>query len=96
MAFTENLDTFFDASASGLAVQALFDVAQTPVNGYFEEQREIEAGMAGSAPGFLCKNSAVPNPVNKNLIVNSITYVIRHREPIDDGAIVKLYLQKTT
>jgi hypothetical protein len=31
--------------------------------------------------------------VNKTLLVNGVTYTIRNREPMDDGAFVLLQLQ---
>ena len=91
--FDEDLDAFLDEDEHAIAatlqggaaggVMVLFDSA-------YQEQLDI----AGTNPTVTCKASAVAvGDIGKTLTVNSVAYTIRGREPIDDGAFVRLQLE---
>jgi hypothetical protein len=90
--FTEDLTEFIDAD--DFADAATYD-GSTTVYGIFDGVYVDAFGVAGSNPVFLCAASDVPAAgVCKTLVVNSVTYKIRNRQPQDDGAFVLLQLEK--
>lgn len=90
--FTENLTDFLDTDDH--AVAATYDGATT-INGIFDTVYVDVLGVATVNPVFLCAASDVPAAgVSKTLVVNSVSYKIRNREPQDDGAFVLLQLEK--
>lgn len=91
--FTEDLDSFLD-STSGFAVDATYN-GGTAVKVLFDEPYSSEAGIGSTDPSVIGKASDFPvgTSIGKTLLVNATTYVIRAREPIDDGALVRLQLE---
>lgn len=95
MPFTEDLDTFLDDD--DFAWAATF----TPTTGsggtknvIFDEAYAEAMGVAGSNPTAMGKASDFPTTttVGGTLVINGTTYTIREREPMDDGAFVRLQL----
>jgi hypothetical protein len=91
--FTENLDDFL--STAELAVAATLQGGATDgVSGFFDADYVDSLGMAGTNPVFVCKASSVAEgDIGKTLTIASVVYTIRNRQPIDDGAFVRLQLQ---
>jgi hypothetical protein len=91
--FSENLDDFLNTTY-GLATSAtLQGGAANAVSGFFDEAYLDAIGMAGTNPIFVCKASAVAETdIGKTLTINAVAYTIRNREPLDDGAFVRLQL----
>jgi hypothetical protein len=92
--FTENLDGFLDTTY-GLATSAtLQGGAANGVSGFLDAEYIDTLGMAGTNPAFVCKASAVAETdIGKTLTISSTVYTIKNRQPIDDGAFVRLQLQ---
>ena len=90
--FTEDLDEFLSTEEFGIA--ATLQGGST-VNVIFDNEYTRALDMvAGTNPIALAKASAVvAGDINKTLIINSVTYTIRDRRPIDDGAFVMLELE---
>jgi hypothetical protein len=81
------------AYASELAEDATYDGA-TAVRVFFDAAYQEALGMAGTNPVALGKASDFPAAaVGKTLLVSGVTYTIRNREPVDDGALVRLQLE---
>jgi hypothetical protein len=77
------------------ASAATYDGA-TPVNVIFDEAY-IAAGDIGSTDPVAWGNAAdFPKGtcIGKTLLIGSTTYVIRERQPVDDGAFVQLDLEE--
>jgi len=90
--FTEDLRVFFNTDEHAIAANYN---SGTTVNGIFDAEYVDFNGVAGSNPVFLCAASDVPvGGIGNTLVVNSITYKIRNRQPQDDGAVVLLQLEK--
>ena len=90
--FAENLDAFFDTT-TGLALDATYD-GGTAVKVIFDAAYLEQFGVAGVRPAALGKASVFPaNAVGKTLLIGATTYVVKGREPIDDGALVLLTLR---
>ncbi len=88
--FTEDLDAFLSTDEHALAATLQ---GGTTVNGIFDADYVDTLGMAGTNPVFVCKASAVAaGDIGKTLVISSTTYTIRNRQPIDDGAFVRLQL----
>ena len=90
--FDEDLDVLFDEDEH--AVAAVYDGA-TPVLVIFDNPYVEQFDVAGTNPTALGKASDFPvagAPVGKTLLIGSVTYTIRDREPVDDGALVRLQL----
>lgn len=94
MAFSENLDAFVALKADGgLADPGTYDGA-TAVAVIFDAAYLEQFGIAGTGPQAVGKASVFPaSAVGKTLLINGTTYTIRGREPIDDGAFVRLTLK---
>jgi hypothetical protein len=89
--FSENLDDFL--STAELAVAATLQGGAT-VNGFLDAEYVDTLGMAGTNPAFVCKATDVAaSDINKTLTIAAVVYTIRNRQPIDDGAFVRLQLQ---
>jgi hypothetical protein len=90
--FSENLDDFL--STAELAVSATLQGGATDgVSGFFDAAYLEALGMAGTNPVFECKASAIAaGDIGKTLTVAGVVYTIRNREPLDDGAFVRLQL----
>jgi hypothetical protein len=76
------------------AEDALYD-GDTAMKAHLDrEYLEPLTGIAGSNPVALVQTSALPdaNPVGKTLAIGGTTFVIKGREPMDDGAITRLQL----
>lgn len=95
MPFTESLDAFLDSD--DFATAATF----TPTSGsggskyvIFDEAYAEAMGIAGTNPQCIGKASDFPatTTVGGTLVIGSTTYTIREREPMDDGALVRLQL----
>lgn len=93
--FTENLDTFLDQDE--LALAATYNGA-TAASVLFDAAYADPLGMAATGPVARGKASVFPEGdgaggcIGKTLLVSGVTYTIRTREPVDDGAFVLLRL----
>jgi hypothetical protein len=92
--FSENLDDFLDTTF-GLATAATLQGGSTGgVSGFIDAEYVDTLGMAGINPAFVCKAAAVTETdIGKTLTISSTVYTIKNRQPIDDGAFVRLQLQ---
>lgn len=91
--FTEDLDVFL--SQSDHAVAGVYDAAgaNTAVSVIKDQAYLEQFGVAGSNPVALGKASVFPAAaVGKTLTIAGVVYVIKNREPLDDGAFVQLQL----
>lgn len=89
---TEDLTSFFDTG--DFAIAATYDGTAT-VNIIFDNAYIDAVGISSVNPVAYARASDIPAAgVGKNLVVSGITYVIRNREPQDDGAVVLLQLEK--
>jgi len=93
MPFTENIDAFFDTDA--FATAATYN-GVTAVTVIFDSSYVEALGVSSVNPVATGKASDFPisSAVGKTLLINSVTYKIRGREPIDDGALVVLQLEQ--
>lgn len=90
--FTEDLDVFFNVT-TGFALAATLQGGAT-VNVIFDREYLEQLGIAGTAPMAVCQAGAVvAGDVGKTLTIAGTAYTIKGREPIDDGAIVRLTLK---
>jgi hypothetical protein len=94
MAFTEDLSGFFDTTL-GFAVDATYNGA-TPVKVIFDEAYLGELGIASTNPTAVGKASDFPvSAKGKTLQIGATTYTISEApQKLDDGALVRLQLQK--
>lgn len=94
MAFTENLAAFFDTT-SGFAVSAtLQGGAAGGVQVIFDKAYLEQLGVAGDRLTALVQASQVAQAdVDKTLTIGAVTYTIRGRELVDDGALAVLVLK---
>lgn len=95
MAFTEDPSFYVTTKANGgLAEAATYNGAtETGVhfdNAYFE----AVGGVGGTNPVATGLASVFSDPIGKTLVINSVTYIIRGKEPVDDGVFVELQLEK--
>lgn len=90
--FTEDLDAFLNTDEH--AVDGTYDGA-TAVKVIFDNDYLRALGMVSTAdPSALGKASVFPAAaVTKTLLISGVTYTIRDRQPIDDGAFVLLQLE---
>lgn len=92
MAFTEDLDAFFDTNDHGLA--GTYDGATAVVVILDNEYLLAHDMVSTTNPVVLGKASVFPAAaVTKSLVVSGVTYTIRDRQLIDDGALVRLQLE---
>lgn len=93
MPFQENVNQFFQTG--DFAHAASYD-GGTIVNGHFDAAYSDPTGsIASVSPMFECPAADIPAAgVGKTLIVDGVTYTIKNRIPLDDGAIVRLILAK--
>ena len=90
--FTESLDDFLDTTY-GLATSATLQ-GGAAVAGFLDAEYVGELGVAGTNPVFVCKAADVAEgDIGKTLTIAATVYTIRNRQPIDDGAFVRLQLQ---
>ena len=92
--FTEDLDAFLDEGEH--AVAAVYDAAgaNTAVSVIFDQAYLEQLEVAGTNPAATGKASVFPAAaVGKTLTIAGTIYTIINREPIDDGAFVRLQLQ---
>jgi len=89
--FQENLGAFLD-SISGHALNGTYDGA-TAVKVIVDNEYDEMSSVAGTQPVALGLASVFPAAaVGKTLLIGAVTYTIRGREPVDDGAFVRLRL----
>lgn len=90
--FVEDLDAFFDTDAH--ATDATYN-AVTAVKIIFDAAYVEALGVSSVNPMATGKASDFPvsTVIGKTLLINGVTYKIRGREPIDDGALVLLQLE---
>lgn len=89
--FTEDLSIFFNSAEHALA--ATYDGA-TAVSVIFDhEYIEALTGVAGTNPIAMGKATDFVDPVGKTLLISGVTYTIRNKRLVDDGAIVTLDLE---
>jgi hypothetical protein len=92
--FTENLDDFLDTTYGLATAATLQGGASGAVAGFLDAEYVDALGMAGTNPAFVCKAAAVAETdIGKTLTISSVAYTIKNRQPIDDGAFVRLQLQ---
>lgn len=91
--FTEDLDAFLNTDEHALA--GTYDGA-TVVSVIFDNEYRLAHDMVSTTdPVVIGKASVFPAAaVTKSLLVDGVTYTIRDRQPIDDGAMVRLQLEK--
>lgn len=95
MAFDEDLLAFLDTA--DFAVTATYDGSR-PVAGIFGAPHDLASvGMslhASAAPQFICRAADLDaNPVDKTLVVNSVTYTIAEHRP-DGTGMTELILKR--
>lgn len=91
MAFTENLDVFFDTNDFG--VEATFTPSggsASTIEGIFDNEYlaidgDGQVAVAGTTPVFHCKTADVANAYGGTLVVNSTTYNIVEVKPDGTG-----------
>lgn len=89
--FAENLNDFLD-SVEGFALDGTYDGA-TAVKVIVDNEYDEMSQVAGTMPVAVGLASVFPAAaVGKTLLLTPITWTIRGREPIDDGAFVRLRL----
>lgn len=89
--FEEDLTAFFDTDE--LALAATY-AGSTAVNVIFDAEYVEAFGVAGANPAALGRASDFPaGAVGNTLLISGTTYTIRNREPVDDGALVRLQLE---
>lgn len=93
MPFTEDLDVFLDDA--DFAVEALYNSTAT-VRVILDAAYMEIGGLAGTNPVAVGKATDFPaaSAVGKTLVIDSVSYVIRNREPQEDGAMVALQLEQ--
>ena len=94
--FSENLDAFVNEDEH--AVAAVYDAAgaNTAVSVIFDEPHLEEVDIGGTNPTAAAKASAIPatGAIGKTLTIGATVFTIRARQPIDDGAFVRLQLER--
>jgi len=91
--FTEDPDVFLDTDM--FAVDATYDGA-TAVRVIFDNAYLGQVDIAGTNPVATGKASDFPAGacIGKALVISGVTYVIRVRQPVDDGLFVQLQLEQ--
>jgi len=91
--FTEDLSAFYVLkSAGGLADPATHASATKPV--FFDQGYLEQLGVAGTNPNARAKASDFAvGDIGTSIVIGGVTYTIRGREKIDDGAEVLLQLE---
>jgi len=93
--FTEDLDAFLSTDEHALAA-TLQGGAAGGVAVIFDRAYLEQFGVAGTRPAALAKASAVSDAdvaAGRTLTIGGTAYVLKSREPVDDGAFVLLHLQ---
>lgn len=95
MAFTEDLDAFLSTDDFGIAATYDAAAANTTVNVIHDAAYLEQLGIAGTRPAAMGKALDFPaaSAVGKTLTIGAVTYTIKGREPLDDGAFVVLTLK---
>lgn len=90
---TDDLAGMFDALDHATA--ATYDSATT-VNVIFDNAYAAELGVAGTNPVAFAQGADIPASgfAGKTLVIGATTYKIRSRQPLDDGAVVLLELER--
>jgi hypothetical protein len=93
MAFTEDLAAFYTLkSAGGLADPATHASTTKPV--FFDQGYLEQFEVAGTNPVARARASDFAvGDIGTSIVIGGVTYAIRGREPIDDGAEVLLQLE---
>lgn len=90
--FTEDLDDFLDTDEH--AVAATYDSTTAAVVIFDNEHRLAHDMVSTTNPVAMGKASVFPAAaVTKSLVIAGVTYTIRDRRPLDDGALVMLELE---
>lgn len=95
MAAAEDLDQYL--RTQDFAVAATYNGA-TAVRVIHDRAFLAQQGIGGTNPVALGKASDFPagDSIDKTLLIGAVTYVIKGREPVDDGAFVLLQLEEST
>ena len=89
---TEDPDIFLNTAE--FAVDATYDGA-TAVKVIFDNAYMEGVGIAGTNPVATGKASDFPAAaVGKTLVIAAVNYVIKNRQPVDDGLFVLLQLEQ--
>jgi hypothetical protein len=88
--FTEDLTPFFNTAE--FAIAATIGATAVPV--IFDAAFLASLGVAGTNPAALAKTSDSAAAVGATIVISGASYIIRGREPQDDGAVVLLQLEK--
>ena len=88
--FTEDLTVFFDTDDFAIAAT----VGSTTVPVIFDAEFIGALGVAGTNPVALAKASDSAAAVGATIVISGTSYIIRVREPQDDGAVVLLQLER--
>jgi len=91
--FTEDPDDFLDTD--DFAVEATYD-GTTSVKVIFDNAYLEQVDVAGTNPVATGKASDFPagTAIGKTLAIGAVTYIIRVRQPVDDGLFVQLQLEQ--
>ena len=91
--FTEDPDDFLNTD--DFALDATYDGA-TAVRVIFDNAYLEGVDIAGTNPVATGKASDFPagTCIGKTLLVGAVNYIIRRREPVDDGLFVQLQLEQ--
>jgi hypothetical protein len=94
--FTEDRTAFLKQSEH--AVAAVYDAAgaNTSISVIFDEPHLEQVGIGGTNPTALAEASDIPatGSIGKTLTISGTVFVIRARQPVDDGAFVELELER--
>lgn len=95
--FTEDLSVFFTDFALACTYKAGGVGGGTTINVIFDTASIEHLGITGTNPFLLAKASDISSFSNADTFtINSVVYRGINDEPLDDGAIVRVQLEKTS
>lgn len=91
MPFDEDLSVFLDAAEFATAATYNGSISVSVIHDaeYLESM-----GIAGTSEAALGRAADFAAPVGKTLLIGAVTYTIRNKRPLEDGALVVLELEK--
>jgi hypothetical protein len=97
MPLTEDLTVFFQTAdfATAATYKAGGIGGGVTVNVIFDNPDETRLGIAGTNPNVLIKATDIPSLSNADtLTIAGVVYRCINEEPLDDGAILRIQLEK--